>query len=275
MSDPITRLFATAGEQANTASLAGAAAARQVGTRRRRVRVATIGTVCALVVAVIPVGVTQVTGSRQSPMPPATSPTPSLSASPDVSPSKGPGLPPDRCSATPAQCYPPLRYWYDERLPAPCAQPSHPSDTLVATRESNARSAPFDLSQPSTTTYAVTLTRYRAGGAAQYMAEVRSALSRCGTVSRNTEFTTQKTTLTYRQVGNGGLGDDSLLASRSYRYVTEGQPPSNPVFLIAVIRIGDVVAVVYDYGWEGSPSPRSRFDAFVAEATAQLRAGKP
>ena len=60
-------------------SLAGAAAG-QVGTRRRRARVATIGTVCALVVAVIPVGVDQLTGSRQSPMPPATSPTPSLSA---------------------------------------------------------------------------------------------------------------------------------------------------------------------------------------------------
>lgn len=291
MPDEFMRLFAVAGERADAVSLAGAAAARQVGTRRHRVRVVTLLTVCALVVAAIPIGVSQLGGRRgAAPWPPATSP----SAPPSAAPSGGPSQPapsrepcssapvqcqtppPHPCSLTPAQCYPPARYWYDERLPAPCTQPAHPSDALIVKRDSQERIAAYDLDQPSATKYLVTLTRYRTGGAAQYLAEVRSALSRCTTVTRNSEFTTQKTTLTYRRVGTGTLGgDESLLASRSYKYVVDQDPPTYPVYLIAIVRIGDVVAVVYDYGWEGSPSPRNRFDAFVEEAMAELRAGKP
>jgi hypothetical protein len=153
----------------------------------------------------------------------------------------------------------------------------HPSDSLIMTRESRSHTAPFQVDQPSTTAYQVTLTRYRTGGAAQYLAEVLSALSRCGTVSRPTEFARQNTTLTYRHVSTNTLGgDESLLASRSYRYASEGRTaPAYPVYLIALIRIGEVVAVVYDYGWEGAASPRNRFDTFVAETIAAVRAGKP
>jgi len=137
--------------------------------------------------------------------------------------------------------------------------------------------ASFQVDQPSATAYGVTLTRYRDGGATKYLAEVRSALSRCSTVSRATEFTTQTTALTYRRISDDTLGgDESLLASRSYKYVSEGQnAPTYPVYLIALIRIGEVVAVVYDYGWEGAASPHNRFDTFVAETIAAVRAGKP
>jgi hypothetical protein len=287
MSEQLDRLFAAAGNRADTVSLAGAAAARQVGTRRRRARIGTLLVACALVVAAIPIGVSQL-GARRgaAPLPPAASasPAPTDGASrsaPPVEPSStaAPDTPrlPDPCSSTPAQCYPPVRHWYEEHLPAPCAQPNHPSDALIVVRDADAKYTFVPDSNEGATLYSATLTRYRDGGAAQYMAEVRSALSRCGSVTRtNPDVPSQKTTLTYRRVSSGALGgDDSLLVTRSYRYVTEGQPATNPVFPIGLIRVGDVVAVIFDHGWEGAPTSQRRFDEIVVKARADLAAGKP
>lgn len=274
MSDQLARFFAAAAERADAVPLAGAAAARRTGTRRRRARIATLAAVCALVVGAIPVGVHELTTHRRFVplVPPTSAPT---TAPPSPTPSASASASADPCSFQPAQCYPPVRQWHEERLPAPCTQPSHPSDALIVQRRSESRSSYYDLAKQGTTMYAVTLTRYRNGGAAKYLAEVRTELARCGTVARTSDFDNAKVTLTYRRVSTGIGGDESLLASRSYRYVTEGQPPSNPTYPIAMVRIGDVVAVVYDYGWEGSPSLRSRFDQFVADAIAEVRAGKP
>jgi hypothetical protein len=284
MSDQLARFFAAAAERADAVPLAGAAAARRTGTRRRRARLATLAVVCALIVAAIPVGVHELTAHRRfvpavpSTSAPTTAPpstTPSAPTSADATPT-GEALPPDPCSFQPAQCYPPVRQWHEERLPAPCTQPSHPSDALIVQRRSESRSSYYDLAKQGTTMYSVTLTRYRTGGAAKYLAEVRTELARCRTVARTSDFNNAEVTLTYRSVSTGIGGDESLLASRSYRYVSETQPRlSNPTYPIAVVRIGDVVAVVYDYGWEGSPSLRSRFDQFVADAIAEVRAGKP
>jgi hypothetical protein len=285
MSDQLARFFAAAAERADAVTLAGAAAARRTGTRRRRARLATLAALCALVVAAIPVGVNELTAPHRRfvPLAPATSApttappstTPSARASADATPTGEP-LPPDPCSFQPAQCYPPVRQWHEERLPAPCTQPSHPSDALIVQRRSESRSSYYDLAKQGTTMYSVTLTRYRDGGAAKYLAEVRTELARCRTVARTGDSDNVKVTLTYRSVSTGLGGDESLLVSRSYRYVSEAQSgPSNPTYPIAVVRIGDVVAVVYDYGWEGSPSLRSRFDQFVADAIAEVRAGAP
>ena len=273
MSDRLTRIFAAAAERADAVPLAGAAAARRAGTRRRRARIATLVTVCALVVAAIPVGVQALTTQRRFVplVPPTSAPT---TAPPAPTPSES--APADPCSFQPAQCYPPVRPWPEERLPAPCARPSHPSDALIVLRRSESRSSYYDLAKQGTTMYAVTLTRYRNGGAAKYLTEVRTELARCRTVARSSDFDNAKVTLTYRTVRTGIGGDESLVASRSYPYVSEAQPGlSNPTYPIAVVRIGDVVAVVYDYGWEGSPSLPSRFDQFVADAIAEVRAGKP
>lgn len=273
MSDQLARFFAAAAERADAVPLAGAAAARRTGTRRRRARIATLAVVCALVVLAIPVGVNALTTHRRfvPVVPPTSAPT---TAPPSPTPSESASA--DPCSFQPAQCYPPVREWHEERLPAPCPKPSHPSDALIVQRRSESRSSYYDLAQQGATMYAVTLTRYRNGGAAKYLAEVRTELARCRTVVRTSDFDTATVTLTYRRISTGIGGDESLLASRSYRYVSETQPRlSNPTYPIAVVRIGDVVAVVYDYGWEGSPSLPSRFDQFVADAIAEVRAGKP
>ena len=277
MSDQLAQFFAAAAERADAVPLAGPAAARRTGTRRRRARIATLAVVCALVVAAIPVGVHQLTTQRGFvPVPLVPSPSAPTTAPPSPAPSASASASLDPCSVQPAQCYPPVRPWHEERLPAPCTQPSHPSDALIAQRRSESRSSYYDLAGQGTTMYAVTLTRYRSGGAAKYLAEVRTELARCRTVARTSDFGNATVTLTYRRVGTGLGGDESLLASRSYREVSEAQPgSSNPTYPIAMVRIGDVVAVVYDYGWEGSPSLPSRFDQFVADAVADLRAGKP
>jgi hypothetical protein len=279
MSDHLARFFAAAGERADAVPLAGAAAARRTGSRRRRARIATLAVVCALVVAAIPVGVHALTADRRvvPVVPPTVAPT---TAPPSATASES--APADPCSSQPAQCYPPVREWYEERLPAPCAQPSHPSEALIVQRRSEARESYYELAKQGTTMveqgatmYAVTLTRYRAGGAAMYLAEVRTELARCRTVARTSDHYNGEWTLTYRRVSTDIGGDESVLASRSHRLVSEAQVPSNPTYSIAVIRIGDVVAVVYDYGWENSPSLPSRFDQFVAHAIAEVRAGRP
>jgi hypothetical protein len=270
MSDQLARFFAAAAERADAVPLAGAEAARRTGTRRRRARIATLAVVCALVVAAIPVGLNALTAHRRFVplVPPTSAPT-------TAPPSPTPSASADPCSFQPAQCYPPVRQWHEERLPAPCTEPSHPSDALIVQRRSESRWSYYDLAKNGTTMYSVTLTRYRNGGAAKYLAEVRTELARCRTVARTSDFNA-KMTLTYRRISAGIGGDESLLASRSYRYVSEAEPgPSNPTYPIAVVRIGDVVAVVYDYGWEGTPSLPSRFDQFVADAIAEVRAGKP
>jgi hypothetical protein len=233
-----------------------------------------------LVVVTIPLGVNEFVAPRRSMAHalPTPTPTPTPTPAPATTPPSAPtdqALPPDPCSSQPAQCYPPVRPWYEERLPASCRQPSHPSDSLIVQRRSQPRSGPGDLEGNGTTMYAVTLTRYRAGGAAMFLAEVRTGLARCATVARTDDVRSVRTTLTYRTLGAGLGGDESLLASRSFRYDHEGRPATYPAFLIAVVRIADVIAVVYDYGWEGSPSLRVHFDRFVAEALAEVRAGGP
>jgi hypothetical protein len=277
MSDQLARLYAAAAERADAIPLPGAAAARRTGTRRRRARIATLAVVCALVVGAIPVGVHALTTHRRFvPLVPPTAAPTAVPPSPAPSPAPSASASADPCSFQPAQCYPPVRQWYEERLPAPCTQASHPSDALIVQRRSESRLSYYDLAKQGATMYSVTLTRYRNGGAAKYLAEVRTELARCRTVARTSDVDNTTVTLTYRTVGTGLGGDESLLASRSYRYVSEAQPGlNNPTYPIAVVRIGDVVAVVYDYGWEGSPSLPSRFDQFVADAIAEVRAGKP
>jgi hypothetical protein len=232
--------------------------------------------VSTVIAAAILMGVSEFVAHRRSVSQARPTPTPAptpASATPSTPTDQA--MPPDPCSSQPTQCYPPARPWYEERLPASCRQPSHPSDSLIVQRQSQPRSSPADLAGNGTTMYSVTLTRYRTGGAAMYLAEVRTELARCTTVVRPDGGVSTTTTLTYRTLGTGPGGDESLLASRSYRYLREGQPASNPTFLIAVVRIADVVAVVYDYGWEGSPSRRSLFDQFLAAALADIRAGRP
>ena len=110
--------------------------------------------------------------------------------------------------------------------------------------------------------YAETMTRYSANGAQEYLAELRQSLARCSSVQRD------GITVRYRQVSTGQLGgDESILATRTY-------PTSNGpqiTFRIAAIRFGDVVLVVLDQGWEGTPSPTATWDGFLATSIERAR----
>jgi hypothetical protein len=158
-----------------------------------------------------------------------------------------------------------------ERLPAPCATVSHPSNASIVVRRSEQKLGSSGGPVSHAEAYGRTLTRYRGDGAIRYLAEVRDAVRRCPSVTRG------GIRYRYQQVRTGFAGDESVMLSRTYRTagVAPGAIPKDTTFPIAVVRVADVVIVIYDYGWEGAPTGAAAFDVFVAEAIALARAGRP
>ena len=80
----------------------------------------------------------------------------------------------------------------------------------------------------------------------------------------------------YALGSTGFAGDESFLVRRTYPIqVQDERAPVEVTFLVAVVRVGNVVIVGYDHGWEGSPTPSQLFDEFVRQAVADARAGAP
>jgi hypothetical protein len=285
MADELTRFFAAARDDADATPLPGAAVARRTGTRRRRIRIGAVSLVAVLAVAAVTAGVNR-TMTHVAPLPPAQSVPAVPSAEPPSpvpsSPDPGGSLPDGTaqpCGTDPAKCQPPGVSWYDEQLPAPCLTTTHPSDASIVKREAWASYLDPDPARGwGTTGVSWTLTRYRDGGAGRYLAEVRSAVARCPSVTRDESSPPGRLTLRYRQAGTGVAGDESILLSRTVPYqreFSEGPRTEESTYPIVLVRVGDVVVVVYDRGWESSESPRERFDAVVAAAVAAARAGRP
>ncbi|HTJ35298.1 MAG TPA: hypothetical protein VL738_18895 [Dactylosporangium sp.] len=266
MHDPIGRALASMGADADRVVLADPATLRQIGSRRSRLRAtAAVG---AAVLAVL-VGGYFAVGRPPVPQPMPLPPAQTAPSTPSGAPSASdlhevPATPStaDPCDTEPAMCVPPGAP--QERLPAPCTTMSNPSDAQITQRHSGDGLTYFDLDrQQGSTTFGETRTRYSGSGAATYLAEVRQAVARCTSVQRPRGGSGGLQTVRYRQVSANTLGgDESLLLSRT---------SVSDTYLIAVIRLGDVVVVVMDYGWEGSPSPRKTFDAIVDAAVDRAR----
>jgi hypothetical protein len=291
MSDPLKRAMAAVRADADAVVLAAPGAVRRVGTRRTRIKALSAALAALVVITGVSIGANQYFQSSAAPMPPGATSTPSgspeyaviISPEPSVEPSGEPsqtppaGVSSEACATDPAKCYPPGVFYYEERLPAPCTTMQHPSNANITARQSVVGMTYFFRNEGATA-YGKTMTRYNDAGARQYMSELRSALSRCSSVQRrlNDQMTTM-TSIRYAIASRNTLGgDESLLLRRTYR--TEKIPeqaPTDETFLIAVIRFGDVVLVIFDYGWEGSASPRATFDGFLAESVAEARAWRP
>ena len=287
MSDPMERAWQAVRADVDSVVLASPGALRRAGTQRTRIKVMATAFAAVVVITGVSIGTTQyfqraapVVGGTPSPTPTGgptrvTSPTPSTTPSPSVEVPAGTPL--DPCSTEPAKCYPPGVFYFEERLPAPCTTTQHPSNGQITARRSEGRTTYFSNNEGSTG-YGMTMTRYGNAGATQYLNEVRSALTRCASVRRQlTEFDSTTINIRYGLVSRNALGgDESLLLRRTYptEKIPE-QPPTEETFLIAVIRFGDTVLVVYDYGWEGSASPRATFDKFLGESVALTRDWRP
>lgn len=232
------------------------------------------------------------------PSPPATSSAPSASALPSVDPGTPEPEPSSRCRDSypgriPDAAFLPgtlshedmngSRLCYALRPPAPgeedvpegdhlprvCATPVHASDALIADRRGYTRLFDSDPSEAglSTAAYDHTVTRYTGTGAADYLAELRRDVQRCGAYNR------AEARHEYKIVSGPRLGDESLRMTVHRRWLrAQEATPREATYYVSVVRRGDHVSVVLDHGWEGAPTRTAEIFKVMAEAAKRTPA---
>lgn len=299
MSGDLERMFSSLRTDSDAVPLPAPSALRRRGDRRTRGRAIAGLLAVALLTGGTAIGVRQLLAGSAGPTPPiadtrppATTPTsppattsPSVTASPPGSPtpSSDPGLTiPDRAflhqedtvfgQPVPAD-YPrgphtDFAHVGDEYLPQPCSSGEFDSDSAIEARRAVGVYVDHyhdSASDPYPKQVDQTITRYAGDGARRYLADLRSAIDRCPSVSRN------GTLYHHRMLATGLAGDDSFLISRTFltRYIPE-HPLYEATYYVAVVRVGDTVAVLYDQGWESSPSPRAEIETLADRAAARV-----
>ncbi|MFG2058262.1 hypothetical protein ACGFI9_29990 [Micromonospora sp. NPDC048930] len=221
--------------------------------------------------------------------PPTTgAPSPSPSASRSTPPSRTPDRPPattgSPAASTPTRIpdrafftLPPANdtgsgeeFGSGPVLPALCGVAPGESD-VVARR---ARTMAFKLAGTPAGyvpdgSYRHSITIYRAGRADDALRQLRRAVQNCPTQpDPYSERTTHLKLLT-----GGGYGDESVLFEiRTLQQDVNGYPTGgDEVRLIRAIRVGDVVTVLWEQGWEGTSTDREQFDADSRRATDAVR----
>jgi hypothetical protein len=265
---------------------------------RLRVAVAVVGAVVA--VAGIAAGAPVVLGTQRTPGPGAT-PSPTLERTTPSTPPSGPtppssaapspSAPTSTSTARPAPTAIADRAFLqvadtndgntiggsgitevpsDEMLPSLCGAKYASRSSLQARRTKNitywaTTRKPNEIPDG---TFRQTITTYRPGGGASFMTELRRAVGACP------RETVNGATHRNRLVSGTSRGDDSVVVEVTYpARDPEGQPTGQQeVRLVSVVRIGDVVMVLYETGWESSSADRAVVDRFTATAVSRLRA---
>ncbi|MDO3702367.1 hypothetical protein Q3W71_11840 [Micromonospora sp. C28SCA-DRY-2] len=303
MSRDLSDLYRSLAEDADRGQLALPEVLRRRADRRARVRAA--GT--ALAVMVLVGGV--VTGARltrtanpapapapaatPTPTPTVAVPTPTPSATPPAPPSAssvpgaGPSGLPTGAARTPTSI--PDRAFFtlakanrtgqetvirdSTTLPKLC-DARYPSDGAVV--QSRSRNLAYRLagtpegSVPDGS-YAQTITIYRAGRADDFLRELRQAVRDCpeqqGQSNGNPAASRQ------RLLPDGGYGDESVLFEMrvAARDVNGDPTGDDEVRLVRAVRVGDVVTVLWEQGWENTSSKRSQVDADSRRAVAAVQ----
>ncbi|MFG2101955.1 hypothetical protein ACGFJ5_15275 [Micromonospora echinaurantiaca] len=303
MSRDVSDLYRSLAEDADRGQLALPEALRRRADRRARLRAAG----GALAVAVLVGGV--VTGARLTltanpapAPPPATTPTPTPtvpmpSPTPSTTPSTppatsttpgaGPGGPPtsaaprtptsipDRAFFTVAKAN---RTGLNTVIRDGTARPKlcdarYPSDAAIV--QSRSRNLAYRLAGTPEGyvpdgSYAHSITIYRSGRADDVLRELRQAVRDCpeqDAQSNNTPATSRQ-----RLLPDSGYGDESVLFEmRATAQDVNGDPTGgDEVRLVRAIRVGDVVTVLWEQGWENTSSERSQVDADSRRAVAAI-----
>jgi hypothetical protein len=99
-----------------------------------------------------------------------------------------------------------------------------------------------------------TIAVYRPGGAAAAMTDWRAAVAACPSERLDTGAT-----VTYRLATPKDQGDDAILIEAVWHAAPAdaGQFPSPVTSLVSIVRVGDVVTILYAVGWEGIDADRS------------------
>lgn len=156
-------------------------------------------------------------------------------------------------------------------LPPLCGA-AFPSDTLKLARQTrNMRyyKAGTPAGNTPDGTVRQTITTYTADGGTTFLAEVKAAVEKCPQEKiSQTVYANKLLTATPH-------GDETLLIERTYPTVDVNDKPTGgtEVRLIAVVRIGNVVTVLYETGWErGWSAEPATMETLTAKAEQRLRA---
>ena len=261
MSDRLTRRIGALSRDTATVPMPSGAAIRDRGERRgRRLVVVSTVAVFAVLVAVGAGAYTLVDRRGAAPAPPGGSPTPTptasgpAQASPSVTSTRS--VPP--VTSIPASAM--LRLsdlklgTWEPQLQQMAASDlvklrvcneGYPSDGLrTANRRMAATTSILVQGTDVANDIEEQLFGYRSDGAPQFMAELRSQISRCpGTVSE----TTKRWTVIADNLG----GDESaLIEVRQLCRYLDDQPPRERARYVAVVRVGNLIVILADHAWE-------------------------
>ncbi|MEU8218497.1 hypothetical protein AB0C47_22375 [Micromonospora taraxaci] len=311
MSRELSELYRSLAADADARDLGVPDVLRHQADRRARLRVAGSTLAVTLVVGGVVIGaqvaapssatVPSPAGTTTSPVPPSVSPSPSVtggSTSPPVSPTT-PGRSPGTTATSPGVTGSPQprtptsipdRAFFAlapanqigiapefrdlAALPGLCG--AHiPSEAVVHRRT---RLLVYKLPQNPGEgyvpdgTYTHSITVYRTGRADNVLEELRQAVRDCPEQKRPGDDTPGRST--QRLLADSGYGDESVLFEmRSPGQDVNGDPTGvEDVRLVRAIRVGDVVTILWEQGWENTSSQRAQVDADSRRAVAAIRA---
>ena len=288
MMNDLQRAYTDLAQEADSVVLPPPGTIRGRAVRRVRVRLAVAGV--AVAVGGIVASTQWVLSADNAPVPglaasPETTTSPSASSAPATS---GPAVTaspstessvlatiPDRAFLQQADTngdHPITDVGSENILPSLCGT-TYVSSSLVRARRTKdmvywAAKNPSPDAVPDGT-YRQTITTYRPGGGSAFMDELRDAVAACprethdGLTSRN------------RLIDATARGDEALLIEvTTPTRDNEGNPTGGQdIRLISVVRIGDVVMVLYETGWErGWSADRTVVDRFTATAVLRVQA---
>jgi hypothetical protein len=140
----------------------------------------------------------------------------------------------------------------------PWLRPPQPCGTFRSSARrtaDNAVQALYPVSDIQPTVLLEYVAVYRGGGAAQYLRELRRAVSRC-------HGCTDRAGRTWTLRGTGVAGRASLLISVSETIEYGGSPRVKTTY-VAVARVGHAVVVLADIGWEAGDGHEALVREFV------------
>ncbi|MCW3839408.1 hypothetical protein ONA70_04760 [Micromonospora yasonensis] len=156
-------------------------------------------------------------------------------------------------------------------LPALCGVTPGEADRVAR----RARTLAFKLAGTSAEaipdgSYRNSITSYRSGRADDALRQLRRAVQDC---PEQPDPYAPEVTATQRLLAGGGYGDESVLFEiRTPQRDVNGDPTGGEeVHLVRAIRVGDVVTVLWEQGWEGTSTDAAQFDADSRRAVEALR----
>ncbi|MDM4720628.1 hypothetical protein QTQ03_13935 [Micromonospora sp. WMMA1363] len=280
MSPDLSDLYRSLADEAGTRTLPAPEKLRRTADRRARIRMAGTALAVAVLVTGAAAGSQLVLSADPAPVaPPGGPPTspsvpsPTPSAIPSGSPSTATGTP-YRPTSIPDEAFFQLAPENDkgistfvdaEVLPPLCGARLASDDAVVQRRSRHLAykkaSSPANAGYIPDGSYVNSITIYEPGRADDAMGELRDAVRACPT--QRGAGGSNPATYHPKLLDGGDFGDESVLFEiRSDARDLAGNPvDGEQVRLIRAIRVGDVVTLLWEQGWEGTSAERAQVDA--------------